>query len=124
MNKGESELNCCCDSGETNELKIEGDVGADPIWCSRCGCNLGIEDVPISDELAKELSYWAIKYGEWIEWDIDKLLPNGIELEDHFNQIGLVLTEKVKQELDGKYKIEFISSTSARYYAQRRNGFR
>jgi len=117
-------MNCCCDSGKTNDLKIEGDVGADPIWCNRCGCNLDIEDVPISDGLTEELLSWAMKYGEWIDWNKDKLLPNGIEIEDNFNQIGLVLTEKVKQELDGKYKIKFTPSTSARFYAKGQNGFR
>ncbi|MEK5520885.1 hypothetical protein MHI39_01225 [Heyndrickxia sp. FSL K6-6286] len=117
-------MNCCCDSEETNDLKIEGDVGADPIWCNRCGGNLDLEDVPISDRLAEELLSWATKYGEWIDWDSDKLLPNGIELEDKFNQMGFVLTEKVKQEIGGKYKIKFISSTSAKSYANRKNGFR
>jgi hypothetical protein len=115
-------LNCCCNSGKTNDLKVEGDVGADPIWCNRCGCNFDIEDVPISDRLADKLSYWATKYGEWIDWDIDKLLPNGIELEDEFNQMGLVLTEKVKQEIDSKYKIKFMPSTSAGFYTQRQKG--
>ncbi|WP_374722894.1 hypothetical protein [Peribacillus tepidiphilus] len=111
-------MNCFCESGETNDLKIEGDVGTDPIWCNRCGCNLDIEDVPISDELTEELSNWAMKYGEWIDWDKDKLLPNGIGLEDEFNQIGLELTEKVKQELGDKYKVKYSPSRSARSYAQ------
>ncbi|WP_339217012.1 hypothetical protein [Ornithinibacillus sp. FSL M8-0202] len=52
------------------------------------------------------------------------MLPNGIELEDKFNQMGFVLTEKVKQEIGGKYKIKFISSTSAKSYANMKNGFR
>ncbi|HWO97759.1 MAG TPA: hypothetical protein VNM45_15775 [Bacillus sp. (in: firmicutes)] len=111
-------MNCCCESGETNELKIEGDVGADPIWCNRCGCNLDIEDVPISNELADELSSWAMKYGEWIDWNIDKLLPNGVKMEDEFNKIGFDLTRKVKQELEGNYKVKYSPSTSARFYAQ------
>jgi len=111
-------LNCCCDCGKTNELKIEGDVGADPIWCNRCGCNLDIEDVPISAGLAEELSSWAMKYGEWIDWSKDELLLNGIELEDEFNRIGIVLTEKVREELSDKYNIQYSLSTSARFYAR------
>lgn len=110
-------MRCCCNNGETNDLKIEGDVEADPIWCNRCGCQLDIEDVPISAGLAEELLSWAMKYGEWIDWNNDKLLPNGVEAEDHFNQMGLVLTEKVKQELNDTYKIKFTPSTSARFYA-------
>ncbi|MTT30426.1 hypothetical protein GMB86_00165 [Terrilactibacillus sp. BCM23-1] len=111
-------MNCFCGNRETNDLKIEGDVGADPIWCNKCGCNLDIEDIPISDVLAEELVSWAMKYGEWIDWDKDKLLPNGIELEDEFNQIGVALTEKVKQELGHKYKVKYSLSTSARYYSK------
>lgn len=75
-----------------------------------------MEDVPISDELAEELSAWARDYGKWIDWELDKLLPNGTQLEDHFNQAGLVLTEKVKQEIGGNYNIKFMPSTSARFY--------
>ncbi|MFJ7371087.1 hypothetical protein ACIQVU_16895 [Lysinibacillus sp. NPDC098008] len=117
-------MNCCCDSGETNELKIEGDVGADPIWCSRCGCNLDLEEVPISERLTEELLSWATKYGEWIDWNKDILLPNGMELEDEFNQIGVSLTKGVKQEIGGRYHIKFIPSTSAKSYANRKSGFR
>ncbi|WP_310793587.1 hypothetical protein [Salipaludibacillus neizhouensis] len=83
-------MNCCCENGETHDIRIEGDVGADPIWCNRCSCNLDLEDFPVSEELAKELSYWALKYGDWIDWETDKLLPNGVELEAEFNQIGVV----------------------------------
>jgi len=111
-------MKCCCDSGDTNELKIEGDVGADPIWCNRCCCNLDIGDIPISHELAEELSLWAMKYGEWIDWNKDRLLLNGIELEDEFNQEGIALTEKVRKELGDKYKIQYSLSTSARGYSQ------
>lgn len=112
-------MNCFCESGESNDLRIEGDVGADPIWCNRCGCNLDIEDFPISNGLQEELSYWVMKYGGWIDWDKDKLLPKGIEMEDVFNQIGVALTEKVKQELRDKYKVKYSPSSSARSYIHR-----
>ncbi len=32
-------MHCFCEQKETYELKVEGDVGADPIWCNQCGCN-------------------------------------------------------------------------------------
>lgn len=111
-------MKCLCESGETNDLKIEGDVGADPIWCNKCGCNLDIEDLPISNELADELTSWVMKYGEWIDWSKDILLTDGIELEGEFNQKGAVLTEKVKRELEGKYKLNYSPSTIARLYAK------
>jgi hypothetical protein len=76
----------------------------------------------ISDRLAEELSSWARKYGEWIDWNKDKLLPNGIEMEDEYNQKGVTLVEKLKQEIEGNYKIKFIPSTSTSFYAK--NGFK
>ncbi|PMC36677.1 hypothetical protein CJ195_14710 [Bacillus sp. UMB0899] len=112
-------MNCCCESGETNDLKIEGDVGADPIWCNKCGCNIDMEDLPVSVELADELSEWALKYGEWIDWDKDRLRNNGIEIEEEFNKLGVVLAERVKQEIGNNYKIKFCPSTSARLYTRK-----
>jgi transcription elongation factor Elf1 len=112
-------MECFCEQKETYELKVEGDVGADPIWCNQCGCNLDIDDLPISDTLTNELIEWVNRYGEWIDWDEDKLLPNGIELEEEHNKQGLTLTEKTKKELEGKYRIKFSPSTMARMYAHR-----
>jgi hypothetical protein len=113
----ENNMQCFCEGKETYELKIEADVVADPIWCNRCGCNLDLEDIPISNELKRELMEWAARYGEWIDWEKDELLPNGIEFEEEHNKQGAKLTEKVKKELGGKYKIKFSPSTSARLYA-------
>jgi len=116
-------LNCCCDIGGTNDLIVEADVGADPIWCNRCRCNLPKEEVPISNVLAEELSSWVRKYGKWIDWDKDKLVPNGVELEDEFNKKGVTLVDKLKQEIEGNYKIKFMPSTSARFYAKKTKWF-
>ncbi|SFB22953.1 hypothetical protein SAMN04488072_110123 [Lentibacillus halodurans] len=35
--------------------KMEADYGVDPLWCSKCGYNLDIDDFPLSDELKSEL---------------------------------------------------------------------
>ncbi|MEK4013793.1 hypothetical protein [Peribacillus sp. FSL M8-0224] len=112
-------MECLCEQKETYELKVEGDVGADPIWCNQCGCNLDIDDLPISDTLTTELIEWVNRYGEWIDWDEDKLLPNGIELEEEHNKQGLTLTEKTEKELEGKYRIKFSPSIMARMYANK-----
>lgn len=112
-------MQCFCEQKETYELKIEGDVGADPIWCNQCGCNFDLEDIPISNELKRELMGWATKYGEWIDWEKDKLLPNRIELEEEHNKQGVKLTEKVKKELGENYKIKFLASTMAKSYANK-----
>lgn len=100
-------MECFCEQKETYELKVEGDVGADPIWCNQCGCNLDIDDLPISDTLTNELIEWVNKYGEWIDWDEDKLLPNGIELEEEHNKQGLTLTEKQRKNLKGNIELNF-----------------
>ncbi|GEN89808.1 hypothetical protein [Oceanobacillus sojae] len=116
-------LSYCCENKEPDDLKIEGDMGADPFWCNRCGSNLDIKDFPISSQLEEELLSWAAKYGEWIDWDTDKLLPDGIEMEDKFNRRGFALMKKVKQEMGSSYNISFIPSVSARFYDQSENDF-
>lgn len=55
--------------------------------------------VDISKELKRKLSEWAIKYGEWIDWDLDQIIENGIALEEEGNRHGAYLTEIAKQEL-------------------------
>lgn len=110
-------MRCFCEQKETYNLKVEGDVGADPIWCNQCGCNLDFEEVSLSEDLKEELMGWALMYGEWIDWSKDTLRPNGIEMEDKYNKVGQQLTEKVKQELGVKYIVKFSPSSSARMYA-------
>ncbi|QOR64995.1 hypothetical protein IM538_14225 [Cytobacillus suaedae] len=110
-------MRCFCANKESYALKIEGDVGADPIWCNDCGCNLDLEEFPIPSDLKEQLTSWAMMYGEWIDWSKDKLRSNGIELEDKHNKLGQQLTVKVKKELGSRYKVEFSPSSSARMYA-------
>lgn len=109
-------MECFCEK-KSYELKVEGDMGADPIWCNRCGYNLDIVDIPISNELKRQLLEWQNIYGEWIDWDNEKLLPNGIEKEKEHNKRGVSLTDKIKSELVGEYKITFSASTMTGNYA-------
>ncbi|MBE1554652.1 hypothetical protein [Sporosarcina limicola] len=104
-----------CKCNETYDLKVEADIGADAIWCN----NFEIEYVPISIELNSELVEWISKYGEWIDWDNDGIVPSGIELEEKHNKQGLKLTEKVQKELEGKYKVSFSPSTFAKRRANK-----
>ncbi|WP_096200169.1 hypothetical protein [Bacillus sp. FJAT-45350] len=110
-------MRCFCEHKGSNNLKVEGDVGADPLWCNKCGCNFDLEEVPVSADLKDQLIRWAMMYGEWIDWSIDRLLPNGVELEDKHNEIGHQLTEEIRKELSIKYKVRFSPSTSARSYS-------
>lgn len=109
-------MRCFCERKETFDLKMEADVGADPIWCVECGCNLNLEDTPLSNELKKELIDWASMYGKWIDWNSDEIISNGIQMEEEHNRQGEILTEQTKQELGGKYRITFSPSTMGRSY--------
>ncbi|WP_231735329.1 hypothetical protein [Gracilibacillus massiliensis] len=113
-------IRCLCKQRETKELKVEGDVGADPIWCNRCNCNLEIDEISISLGLKLELIHWMGKYGEWIDWDNDdEIVPNGLKLEDQHNKQGLKLTKQVQKQLEGQYIVVFSPSTFARRYASK-----
>ncbi|QOV10217.1 hypothetical protein [Viridibacillus arvi] len=103
-----------CSCNKIYNLKVEADIGADPIWCNKCYSNFDIEDVPISIKLKVELQEWILQYGKWIDWKNDGIVPNGVELEEIHNKEGLILTEKVQKELAGKYKVSFSPSTFAK----------
>ena len=108
---------CCCENSKVFRLKVEGDVSADPIWCDECYSNLEIEEVPISESLKEKLTEWAQTYGDWMDWDKDVLLPNGVQMEDEHNKIGQLLTAEAQKELGTEYNIRFSPSSSARMYA-------
>ncbi|GIN63835.1 hypothetical protein J27TS8_38280 [Robertmurraya siralis] len=109
---------CGCEHSIPASLKIEGDVGADPLWCANCGYNIDIADLPLSNNLVAALSSWNMTYGEWIDWNTDKLKEDGIQLEKQFNRAGEALTEKVRREIGHIYGITFVPSTSARLYSE------
>lgn len=103
----------------TFHLKVEGDVGADAIWCDKCCCNLAIYDMPISNSLKKRLTAWTQQYGEWMDWSKDMLCSNGIQMEEEHNKTGELLTVEVRNELGDEYKVRFSPSSSTRMYANR-----
>jgi len=93
-------MECFCK--ETSyELMLEADIGADPIWCNKCGCNLDIDDVPLSQELKKELYIWVEYYSKTV---LDESKYLCIVSQNH-NKIGLNLLEKVQKELGLKYTV-------------------
>jgi hypothetical protein len=110
-------MHCGICEEKTFNLKVEGDVGADPIWCDECFANFDIYDIPISKDLRVRLTKWAQQYGEWIDWNKDVLYSNGVQMEDEHNKNGERLTVDVRTELGEEYKVRFSPSSSARMYA-------
>ncbi|GAA0453905.1 hypothetical protein [Alkalibacillus silvisoli] len=116
-------LNCLCESERTNELKVEADISADPLWCNKCSANLDLEVIPLSNELKEELTHWVLKYGEWIDWDNDeRIVLNGVKMENDHNKQGERLTVRVKGELEPEYAVRFSPATfAASTYGHHRN---
>lgn len=88
-----------CNCKELVQIKVEADIGSDPLWCKVCGFNLDIDKMEISHSLKIQLRSWISNYGVWINWDSDTLIVGGENLEKQHNEMGLKLTEKVKYEL-------------------------
>ncbi len=109
-------MKCFCEEGETMQLKVEGDIGADPIWCDVCFCNLEVDELPISKQLKTSLKRWAASYGEWIDWENDVFQPNGSEREERHNFDGARMTDNVRLELGDSYVVSFSPSKMAKLY--------
>lgn len=100
-----------CNCEKLAQIKIEADVGADPLWCTVCGYNLEMDEFGLSDSLKEQLRAWIDDYGSWVNWESDSLIEGGEIIEKEHNELGLELTEKVKKELKGKYEVVFSPST-------------
>lgn len=105
---------CACDI--TKQLKLEADVGADPIWCDLCGYNLELDLFEMPEELRRELEEWSSSYGEWFDWETDTLMEDGTALERKHNQLGEQLTAKLQVEFEDLYTVRFAPSTIAGKY--------
>lgn len=104
-------VNCGCKDGRTTNITLEGDFGADALWCTNCQYNLDVEDTILSDCLKDALLEWAAQYGIWIDLETDMLVDDAQTLEQTHNAAGKVLVEKLKDELGVAYTIVFEPST-------------
>lgn len=112
-------MDCFCEEKKTFNVKVEGDLGADPIWCDLCYSNLDIEDAPLSKSLRAELMRWAWKYGEWMDWEKEVLDPDGLQMKEKHNALGKLLSERVQEELGDKYKVRFSPSPLVEMYGEK-----
>lgn len=100
-------VNCGCKDGRTTKITLEGEFGADALWCTNCQYNLDVEDTILSDRLKDALLEWAAQYGMWIDLETDMLVADAETLEQTHNAAGKVLVEKLKDELGVAYTIVF-----------------
>ena len=107
--KGRDEMQRC-QCKELKQLKVEADIGADPLWCNDCHSNLEVEEFPLPEALKEELFVC-------VDWETDGIVPNGVILEQQHNERGAELAKKVKQVLEGQYEVVFSPSTFAKKYS-------
>lgn len=100
-----------CSCLQLTNLNLEADMGADPLWCAICGENLDLYDLPLSAILQQSLMTWANDYGSWIDWQTQRPLANGSELEGAHNAAGLALLPQVQAEVGPKINVNFVPST-------------
>ncbi|WP_245183632.1 MULTISPECIES: hypothetical protein [Lentibacillus] len=92
---------------------MEADYSADPLWCSKCGCNLDIDDFPLSDELKSELMNWVIEYGEILEQTDygEKIKRDTAILVKSHDEKGLSLYQKLKFELGDGHEVNYVHTS-------------
>lgn len=95
-------MRCFC-KVESFDLVLEADYGADPLWCKKCGCNLDIDQIPMSQELKDELFNWIKIYSISVH---DKSEHIG-EVTNNHNRIGMKLLEKLQKELGDRYTVSY-----------------
>lgn len=100
-----------CNCKELVTIRVEGEMGADPLWCDTCQYNFELDDIELSKELKAELFVWVNDYASWVDWEHETLIEGREQEEDAHNEAGKALTEKVRAELVGQYKVVFSPST-------------
>jgi len=76
-------------------LLLEGDFGADPLWCGHCHANLELEQLPLDDALLDELTTWMCNFGEWIDLETDSFIEGMEHLAQNHDVQGEDLAKKV-----------------------------
>jgi len=95
-------MHCFCKE-ENYDLMLEADFGADPIWCRKCGCNLNLDEVPLTQELKDELMSWVQIYSKSVLDESEYIL----EVSHQHNKKGIELLDKVQKELGDKYTVSY-----------------
>ncbi|WP_107925310.1 hypothetical protein [Lysinibacillus parviboronicapiens] len=80
-------------------LILEGDFGADPLWCGQCLANLELENFPLNEHLLTELTSWMCNFGEWINLETDSFIEGMEHLAKKHDEQGTILAQQVATEL-------------------------
>lgn len=93
-------MECGCKK-TTNKLFIEGEYGADPVWCAVCQYNIELDELPIDSALMAELLAWGNSYGEWVDLELGVYVDGGEAMEAAHNKAGALLAKKLQMALHG-----------------------
>ena len=93
-------MDCGCKTA-TTKLFIEGEYGADPVWCSVCQYNIELDELPIDDGLMNELLAWGNSYGQWVDLEAGVYVDGGEAMEAAHNKEGTLLGKKLQMALQG-----------------------
>ncbi|MEG0259681.1 MAG: hypothetical protein RR595_11965 [Lysinibacillus sp.] len=88
-------------------LFLQGDFGADPLWCGHCLANLDLADLPFNDDLMDELTNWMCAFGEWHDFDTNKVIEGREALAIAHDEQGERLATKVADALGTSYTVTF-----------------
>lgn len=104
-NRFENFVLCSCKE-DSYDLILQADFYTNPIWCRKCGCNLNLRDIPLSEGLKHELMSWVDDYSKSVLEESEHIH----EISQRHNKNGVQLLEKVHKEIGDKYTISYISS--------------
>ncbi|NMM63368.1 hypothetical protein HBE96_11900 [Clostridium sp. P21] len=102
-------MQCGC-KDKTNILKVQGNRDlVSPIWCDKCGWNIKLDELQISNELKSELISWNLCYRKLINPKTGEYIDNWIEFREQYDRRGCKLSERLQLELKEEYIIRFES---------------
>lgn len=89
-----------------------------PLWNMETGDNLEAEDLPLSLEISKKLTDWAIIYDRIINWDDPSLSGFKSDQEKNdFEKQGVILAIKIQEELGFDYQVFFFSEIQQKLFS-------
>lgn len=98
-------MECGCNE-PTKKLLLEGEYGADPVWCAGCQYNIELDELPLNEEMQDALLDWGNAYGQWVDLEEGVFIEGGEQMEAEHNKQGEFLAKKLTLALNG-YHVQF-----------------